>query len=333
MNVRVALVGTAPRAVRSADATARTPSPHCREGRPPCRPQSHLVGTAPRAVRSVGWRAALAPRAVRWFVAAFFLAAALPLLAIESQPLAVAPFGRYLLTYDWSVEGSPRDFAEDPDGPAKVFRYRGSDYPVQRLVFSDASGASLGANAGLQSLVPGRAGRMAYEFHAPAGAVSLTLRVSNSAGGKVAVSNVVLQAVANAPTVNVNPDFSLGLYNYSGVASANDGALRLVMGDDGRPRLFTGFYCMTSAAPVTPGRSYRLKMAARGHHKNRMDSFLVFSGADGKTVAKSSLPRISKGKSEAPVEMECPFTPPDGAAWVHLWIYDGTLEYVRITAD
>ncbi len=66
--------------------------------------------------------------------------------------------------------------------------------------------------------------------------------------------------------------------------------------------------------------------------RNRMDSFLVFSGADGKTVAKAPLPRISKGKGEAPVEMECPFTPPEGAVWVRVWIYDGTIEYVRITA-
>ena len=263
---------------------------------------------------------------------AFAVASALTLGAVESQPLSVAPFGRYILSYDWSVSGTPRDFAEDPDGPAKVFRYRGADYPVQRLVFSDASGASLGANVGLQSLVPGRNGRMTYEFHAPAKAATLTLRVSNPKDGVAAVSNVVLQAVADAPTVNVNPDFSRGLYNYSGVGSANDGAIRLVMGEDGRPRLFTGFYCMTSDAPVTPGRPYLLKMAARGHHKNRMDSFLVFSGADGKTVAKAPLPRISKGKGEAPVEMECPFTPPEGAVWVRVWIYDGTLEYVRITA-
>ena len=272
-----------------------------------------------------------APRAVCWFAVAILLAAALPLVALESQPLAVAPMGRYLLTYDWSVEGSPRDFAKDPDGPAKVFLYRGADYPVQRLVFHDASGASLGANFGLQSLVPGRAGRMAYEFHAPATAATLTLRVSNPTGGTIAVSNVVLQSVADAPTVNVNPDFSLGLYNYSGIFVANDGAIRLVMGDDGRPRLFTGFYCMTSDAPVTPGRAYLLKMAARGHSKNRMDSFLVFSGADGKMVAKAPLPRITKGKDEAPVEMEFSFTPPDGAVWVRVWIYDGTLEYVRIT--
>ena len=259
------------------------------------------------------------------------VASALTLGAVESQPLAVAPMGRYILSYDWFVSGNPRDFAEDPDGPAKVFLYRGSDYPVQRLVFHDASGASLGANFGLQSLVPGRAGRMAYEFHAPATAATLTLRVSNPADGTVAVSNVVLQSVADAPTVNVNPDFSLGLYNYSGICVANDGAIRLVMGDDGRPRLFTGFYCMTSDAPVTPGRAYLLKMAARGHSKNRMDSFLVFYGADGKMVAKASLPRITKGKDEAPVEMEFPFTPPDGAVWVRVWIYDGTLEYVRIT--
>lgn len=259
------------------------------------------------------------------------VASALTLGAVESQPLAVVPFGRYVLSYDWSVSGNPRDFADDPEGPAKVFRYRGSDYPLQRLVFSDASGASLGANFGLQSLVPGRDGRMAYEFHAPATAATLTLRVSNPRDGVVAVSNVVLKAVEDAPTVNVNPDFSLGLYNYSGVASANDGAIRLVMGDDGRPRLFSGFYCMTSDAPVTPGRAYQLKMAARGHHKNRTDSFLVFSSADGKTVAKFPLPRISKGKGEAPVEKECPFTPPEGAVWVRVWIYDATLEYVRIT--
>ncbi len=262
---------------------------------------------------------------------ALAIAAALTLGAVESQPLPVAPMGRYILSYDWFVSGNPRDFAEDPNGPAKVFRYRGSDYPLQRLVFHDATGASLGANTGLQSLVPGREGRMTYEFHAPAKAATLTLRVSNPTGGVVAVSNVVLQAVADAPTVNVNPDFSRGLYNYSGVAAANDGAIRLVMGDDGRPRLFTGFYCMTAAAPVTPGRAYLLKMAARGHHKNRMDSFLVFLGADGKTVAKAPLPRISKGKGEVPVEMECPFTPPEGAVWVRVWIYDGTLEYVRIT--
>ncbi len=30
-------------------------------------------------------------------------------------------------------------------------------------------------------------------------------------------------------------------------------------------------------------------------------------------------------------DFETVFTPPEGAVWVRVWIYDGTLEYVRIT--
>ena len=98
--------------------------------------------------------------------------------AVPPQVFGVKPETRYSIEYDWSVaSGDFRDFDSDPDGPGKVFNYRGSEYPVQRLYFSGSGERRDEVLAGRNTLAPGRSGRMKYEFYTPSNASFLRLQV------------------------------------------------------------------------------------------------------------------------------------------------------------
>lgn len=250
--------------------------------------------------------------------------------AVAANVFPVKPECRYRMAYDWEVVGGEmRDFALDPDGPGKVFNYRGAEYPAQLLYFSKEQGRDEHVES-RNALVPGRSGRMEYEFYAPSYASFLRLQVNAPRGCKAVVSNVSLEEVKGAPELNVNPDFSLGLYNYSGVQGCNDGTMRLVKSPSGGTALFGGFYCHIAKTAVEPGRDYTLELVAQGHFKRRMDGYILFDGADGKTVFKASLPRISRKKTDDSGKLVYDFTVPPNAHWARLWLYHATVESVRI---
>ena len=241
------------------------------------------------------------------------------------------PETRYMLTYDWVVEGECRDFAEDPTGRSKVYNYRGNEYATEFLYFAAASGESC---VGRMALVPGKSGRMQHEFYTASDTVKVRVEARPPKGCKARFENVALVEVTDAPTLNVNPDFKLGLYNYSGVSGCNDNAVVLLPSPSGGVALHGGFYVYLAKTPVRPGGRYNLEMKAQGwHRKVRMDGSFVFLNAAGKKVFTSDIPRYgrdSKRPGESLVK-NIEFIAPEDARWVYLWLYGATVEYARIT--
>lgn len=247
------------------------------------------------------------------------------------QSFAVKPMTRYMLSYDWKVEGECRDFAQDPEGRSKVYDYMGGEYASARVYLQSDSGEKRILRT---ALVPGKSGRMKHEFYTETGTSKVRLEVHPPKGCRIRTDAVKIDEVVNAPTLNVNPDFDLGLYNYSGVFGRNDNAIVLLPSPSGGVALHGGFYVYFAKAPVRPFALYNLEMKAQGwHRKHRMDGSFVFLDAAGKRIFRSPVPRYSRA-SKRPGESlvkNIEFTAPEGACWVYLWLYDATVDYARIT--
>lgn len=243
----------------------------------------------------------------------------------------VKPETRYMLTYDWQVDGKCRDFADDPEGRSKIYEYRGSEYAAEHLYFGTSSSESC---VNRMALVPGKEGKMRHEFYTDSRTEKVRVEVRPPAGCKIKVKKMALTEVKDAPTLNVNPDFGLGLYNFSGVGRSNDGAVVLIPTPSGGVALHGGFYIYLAKTPVRPAQRYNLEMKAQGwHRKHRMDGSFVFLDAEGKKVFQSEIPRYSR-KSKKPGESvvkNIEFIAPENARWVYLWLYGATVEYAKIT--
>ncbi len=254
-----------------------------------------------------------------------------PLALFADKSFNAKPQTRYMLSYDWEVDGKCRDFADDPEGRSKVYDARGNEYAVAHVYFSTASGERCNSRT---ALVPGRSGRMQHEFYTELSTTGVRLDVKPPKGCKVRTTNVTLEEVKNAPTLNVNPDFKLGLYNYSGVSGCNDNAVVLVTSPSGGVALHGGFYVYLAKTPVKPNAKYNLEMKAQGwHRKHRMDGSFVFLDAQGKKVFQSEIPRYSRSskKPGESVVKNVEFIAPENSRWVYLWLYGATVEYARIT--
>lgn len=278
-----------------------------------------------RSDRRTGGPAKRAGAVAAAFAACVFAANA------ATESFDVKPETRYMLSYDWKVSGSCRDFAEDPEGRSKVYDYRGSEYASERLFFGSGRRETCVARS---ALVPGKSGRRQHEFYTDSDTRKVRVDVLAPRDCKVRISRVSLDEVKDAPTLNVNPDFGLGLYNYSGVSGRNDNAVVLLPSPSGGVALHGGFYVYLAKTPVRPGGRYNLEMKAQGwHRKHRMDGSFVFLDAAGKRVFRSEIPRYArpaKGPDDSLVK-NIEFTAPENARWVYLWLYGATVEYARIT--
>lgn len=268
---------------------------------------------------------------IKFLVAAVAAFAAGLNAAAVGKSFDVKPRTRYLLSYDWKVSGPCRDFAEDPEGRSKVYDYRGSEYASECLYFG---GGLAEKCVERMALVPGKEGRMRHEFYTLSDTTKIRVDVRPPKGCKASVGNISLDEVTSAPTLNVNPDFELGPYNYSGVSGRNDNAVVLLKAPSGKTALHGGFFVYLAKTPVRPQGRYNLEMKAQGwHRKHRMDGFFVFLDADGKRVFRSEIPRYSrkKGKERESLVKNIEFIAPENAEWVYLWLYGATVEYARIT--
>lgn len=261
-----------------------------------------------------------------------FLSAALAAsISALGEVFEVKPETRYMLTYDWSVDGQCRDFADDPEGRSKIYDYRGDEYACEVLYFGSGRSEKCVCR---MALAPGNSGRMNHEFYTDSSTVKVRAEVKAPAGCKVKIGKMALSEVKGAPTLNVNPDFGLGLYNFSGVGPSNDGAVTLLPSPSGGAALHGGFYIHLAKTPVRPGGRYNLEMKAQGwHRKHRMDGSFVFLDAQGKKVFQSEIPRYSRNskKPGESIVKNVEFIAPDNARWVYLWLYGATVEYARIT--
>jgi len=267
----------------------------------------------------------------------FSFAAALvaPAFAHPTVEFTIVPRTRYMLSYTWETTGWT-DRAAKPLGAWGVFSNRWYEGPMQEIEFFGSEGKDRKGprNRRFQPLLPGTSGRWQHEFYAPAGQVKMALTVADNKkkGFTVKLSDIRLEEVKDAPTVNVNPDFALGPCNYSGIGGVNGDGAVLLKNPQGGNSFYGAMSFNTEATPIEGGAKYRLEYAGWGRFKGRIDPFMNFSGK-GKfpTVDLPRVHRDEKNDPALPGRRVYEFTAPEGAEWVSFCFYYATLDSLRLT--
>ena len=225
------------------------------------------------------------------------------------------------------------DLAASISQQTALFGRNGST-PQAEIYFYDTDGKELPRGLILpQSIYSETNEEYNLVFHTPDRCAALSLHINNPRDNAVTISDVRFGPDTIEKTINVNPDFSLGIYNYCGVVGGNDNVIRMVRDKDGRIAFHTGFYCHTTAFPVTPGKTYKVEMEGCGFYKNRFDSFIIFD-FKGKPSVTQGLPRVSRNSKKDPTsEMHYEFTAYDDMTWAHFWIYNATLYRIQVTEN
>lgn len=213
-----------------------------------------------------------------------------------------------------------------------LFPQRGAKYPALRLRFSDAAGKTVPHDNPALTIYSTAPEHYACLFYAPSGTERFSASFDVPNGIVLKLADLRLEEEKAEKSLNVNGDFALGLYNYSGIASANDDSLRIIKDEQKKNCFFTGFYACTTRCPVEPGKKYVLTLAGTGYNRNRVDSFLLFwRDSDWKKpLMQIALPRLTKENGGRSVYR---FTAPPDARWMSLWIYHATMSEIRIAEE
>lgn len=248
------------------------------------------------------------------------------------QEFAVKPRTRYAVDYAYEASGYSNPL-EHPLGPWRIFNSRSSGAPTQ-LVYLFDEGQTRPTRPHAQPLIPYDKGTWHHEFYTGDKTVRVVLEIPENGkqNEKVAIDGLRFEEVKNAPTVNVNPDFAFGLYNYAGLRSFNGPEGVLMRNPEKGIGVYGSYICYWQPVPVTPGGRYRVEYTGRGNWKRSARPSIVFTGPDG-FRRKVETPRLSTtGDWGDGVQTKSfDFTVPDEANWLEFFAYAPIFNSVRIT--
>ena len=212
----------------------------------------------------------------------------------------------------------------------KIFAHRENVFPVCRLQFFNRGKKRVPSDAAFFAIPFGKMKEHVFLFRAPPGAESMRLSFSVPKGVRLSLSDVCLREETEGKTLNINPRFELGPYNYSGISAFNDKSGRLIADRNGRTHLFTGFYAVTNRFPLKSEGPYLLKVRGSGYYKKRVDSILTFYDAAWKKTGTSPVIRLTPQNQETLVFR---FVRPPQAAYASVTIYHATISEISIVRE
>lgn len=247
------------------------------------------------------------------------------------KEVPVKPRTKYRLSFVASRTGGT-SFESELMDTMTLFPHRGAKYPVLQLRFSDAAGKTVPHDNPMLTIYSTAPEQYTCLFYTPSGTQKFSALFDVPRGIVLKLADLRLEEEKAEKSLNINGDFALGLYNYSGIASANDDTLRIVRNEQKRNGFFTGFYAYTTRCPVEPGKKYVLTLAGTGYNRNRVDSFLLFwRDSDWKKpLMRTALPRLTK---ENGGRILYRFAAPPDARWMSLWIYHATMSEIRLAEE
>ena len=191
--------------------------------------------------------------------------------AVTSLPVKVEPLTRYRLDFEARVDG-PHVVEEVPMYQSLFFEThwwkakKGRQLASWRILFLDSRGNQInpGFDPFFNTIMTQRLRPYSEEFRTPPGCVNVVFAFDNAnPEDALSVGGVTLTTIENPPTVNINPDFSLGADNYSGLNDLKRGRL---IPDPSRPgKFFLDFTGLGGGGgrgdfiPVNPGERYRIE--------------------------------------------------------------------------
>jgi hypothetical protein len=238
---------------------------------------------------------------------------------------------KYQLTFRARQQGV-ETIEDNPRLGELIFNCR-SFLPWYRLKFYDANRKEIRTDLPVLSLPFGQWHEYVRMFYSPMNAAFMQLEVNTGSAKEntLWLANAKLASAPDEQSININPTFSYGHYNYSGWSSFNGvGRLHELEGD--KTVLDTGFSATSASFPLREPGTYEIRLKATGNIRN-YNVFLIFTGADGKEITRigETVGKPRKISSSPYVEKISYFVLPKGAVRGYFLVYHSVLSEIRLT--
>jgi hypothetical protein len=241
------------------------------------------------------------------------------------ERMPVAEGTKYQLAFRAKQQGA-ETIEANPRLSELIFNSR-TFLPWCRLTFYDAGGKSVGCDSPSWSIPFGEWQDYRWVFYSPAKAAfaAFEIQPGNAKGSSVNLADRRLEPAPDEQSINVNPAFACGPYNYSGWSAFNDVG-RLHALTNGATVLDTGFSATSATFPLNEPGTYRWFIRGSSFAPRGGPAFLVFLDESGKEAGRIS-ERIEKPKKERTVY----FVLPKGVVRGSFLIYHSVIEELRLT--
>ncbi len=228
--------------------------------------------------------------------------------------IPVEPRTKYTLECEASFSGSE---AIEENPRLELFTRPGArppNQPVKEIMFFDAEGKQAGV---LASGLVFRNRTYTDVFYTPAKAVSMKLRLKSPKDVELLVQQPRLFKTSDEGAINVNPEFKLGLCNYSGWGSPAAGGQ--IVEENGKTVFDTKYGTFSQPFPLKEGGTYALSAKFNGNGYNTCVILHVLN-EEGKNIKEISI----RGNQTSY------FVMPKDAVSGRFLVYSSMLEEVRL---
>jgi hypothetical protein len=234
------------------------------------------------------------------------------------RDVAVKPATKYTLALDTAFEGNIESIEENPR--FEVFARLGRTsprLPSREIRFFDAAGKPTGKS--LVYSLPFK-NRRTYQdvFYTPRHAASARIGLASGKGIRLVLSQLKLEETADEGSLNVNPVFQLGPFNYSGWRNISAGGQLIER--DGKSILDTKYGSTGQTIPLPGPGTYAISAKATGNGYNSVVILRVYD-AQGEKLMQASTRRYGPRTY---------FVPPRNAVTASFLVYSCLLEEVRL---
>ncbi|OGV55929.1 MAG: hypothetical protein A2X49_08060 [Lentisphaerae bacterium GWF2_52_8] len=236
------------------------------------------------------------------------------------KPIPIKEDLKYKLSF--MVRAETKETIEENPRLALILLGRGSWLPCRDITFFDAEMKPLGRRSHYDGCLPfGTWFNFIDVFYPLPKAAFMQLSFQTRKDSKLFIRDISLSPSPDEGSINTNPSFSLGKYNYSGWPSKHtDG--RLLERPDGRVIFDTGYGSGSESFPISPGKH---RLYAKGStYGGYQEIIFFFMDNNGKEISKT-------GMNSTPEGIQKEFMVPDGAVRGRFLIYNNVLDELRLT--
>lgn len=249
-----------------------------------------------------------------------------------TKKITVSALTAYRLNFSAKVEG-PGNFE---DSPQLEYLFMNSEKAKKgrkmagwKIIFYDASGKEIkGRHASFWQCVFSKDFQFYHdEFYTPGTTAFLALEFSaGEAEDSLHVKALTLEKVDISRILNLNSEFRLGPYNYSGIAELKRG--KMTIDEKGITKLDLSDGWATEYIPVKPGENLRINISGTGFKKMGAALKATYYDATGKVISHDNCClRIPQGAKKV---LSYEFIVPDNAYTIKLVMGGTVFDWIKL---
>lgn len=268
---------------------------------------------------------------------------------LTSLPFKVEQLQRYTLNFKAQIKG-PHVVEEVPMYAQLFFETewakgkKGQPLASWKVIFRDKDGKSLntGYDQFFNTIMSSQMRGYLEEFRTPPETEIIEIMFKNAnKGDSLLIEDMKISKVENPQTENINPDFSLGIDNFSGWNNCAKGRMQSNPEKEGDYMLAFfnpqgGGGVRSDAIPVTPGEDYRIEYSFSSNPENgkgscaRIVVFYYKDYAQRWDCQNGQVTRVFMNAGNKKNEGKYSFVVPEGMLVMRVMLENGIFDYARI---